>query len=473
MTTVLTNEYNGIIDNVSVNLLNREIYFDIDNPSVASLKKIKRDVTRTLIDIGYEVETNENDIKTNSQSISQSHLESCDECRKTSTKSHKSKLIRTKLSINGMTCSSCVSTVSDTLKSLPTVVKESVQVHLISSEATFVHEDSLTIDTMKEEISSVGYDIDVIESTSEVSQSNLISKFDIKGMSCANCSKTITNSLEEEKDVESVNVSLTEANLIIEHTANLSTNQIMDTVEELGYEAILILSEEKDDKKSNEERSIKIKIDGMFCHKCPEKLRSSLNELPLLSYSHEFSLDNPVLTLKYQPRTPVFNIRTILLDLSRMHPNFTFSPIESPIGSRSNAIHMTEAKSWALRVLFSGILAIIAIIMSISSTYQRKIRKVLEKNVIGLININMIIMLLISSLCYFIIGYKYHKKSYSSLKGSLRAFKRKEKNGFPYKALFTWGSMDLLVTLGTSIAYWASIVILFINAQSNRGQPVT
>ncbi|TIC07648.1 heavy metal translocatin [Wallemia mellicola] len=481
ITSVLSDELGGRISEISVNLLNKQVTFHTDS------KSARRDALNTLEEIGYQVE-NEKDYTSTFRKlrrpkgkgkardddllIQQRHLDSCQECREKEENGSKPEDIFyiTKLSISGMTCSSCTQTLSSTLKALDGIDTDSVRVNLMAAEAEFVHQHTLSFDEIIDEIQTVGYDSEII-SSAPINQHDddvtVTTKFDIEGMTCSSCSQSITSALKMVKGIVSVDVSVTNARAIVEHTRDVTVEHLVDTIEEIGFEATVVSTKSKDVEKSNE-RSVEIEVEGMFCSHCPAHLLETLNKLPLLSYSNDISLDNPFVTITYIPNPSSLTIRSLLGDISSAHPRFSLKIVEQTAStSRATAIHLSEAKVWLLRVSVSALFSIAALIVNVIGMEildeDHPIRRELERPIWGQATVGMIVMFAISTPMYFIVGWNFHKKSFLSLKASSLAIKKSKK--FPWKALITWGSMDLLVTLGTTVAYVASIAMLIIDVR--------
>lgn len=74
--------------------------------------------------------------------------------------------VTTTLSLEGMTCSSCVATIETALKSVEGV--QSADVSLLASKAIIRHVDEVTPDTLKSTVEDVGFDAEVLSSVKEV-----------------------------------------------------------------------------------------------------------------------------------------------------------------------------------------------------------------------------------------------------------------------------------------------------------------
>ena len=59
----------------------------------------------------------------------------------------------------------------------------------------------------------------------------------IEGMSCAHCVKHVTEALEELNGVKSAKVSLEKKTAVVEHSVNVTLEDMKAAVEDAGYEA--------------------------------------------------------------------------------------------------------------------------------------------------------------------------------------------------------------------------------------------
>ena len=68
----------------------------------------------------------------------------------------------------------------------------------------------------------------------------MITKLHIEGMSCGNCVRHATNALTDLTGVESAQVDLESKSATIEHSSDVSVQQLINAVNEEGYEASLL-----------------------------------------------------------------------------------------------------------------------------------------------------------------------------------------------------------------------------------------
>lgn len=120
-------------------------------------------------------------------------------------------------SIGGMTCSSCVATITRALESFPWT--ESVDVNLITNSATVVFKDRRHLNKIVEVIENVGYKAklsDVIDLSKDTAQDGCrTASIRIDGMYCQHCPGRVTEALVRFGERMSIEKSATLGNPIM------------------------------------------------------------------------------------------------------------------------------------------------------------------------------------------------------------------------------------------------------------------
>ncbi|KAI7898103.1 E1-E2 ATPase-domain-containing protein [Cokeromyces recurvatus] len=231
----------------------------------------------------------------------------------------------------GMTCHSCQTSVKDALQNdLPDVDPKSVYVNLETEMAMFITKQEPDIDAIYRVIEARGYNVEniqvihnlipppimfldekteekqnelnLITTLSVVSIENSISPptrltFQVTGMTCASCVRTIEKGLTK---LPGIDPSSVQVNLLT-HSASLTGNNldektIKEAVERMGYSAskFVFLSEvaaqPADNKTSNYQAEMI--VSGMYCSSCLVKVRNALTQLhDIIPSTIEISLD--------------------------------------------------------------------------------------------------------------------------------------------------------------------------------------
>ncbi|MCM2989756.1 heavy metal translocating P-type ATPase [Bacillus safensis] len=129
--------------------------------------------------------------------------------------------------ITGMTCAACAGRIEKGLNRLEGVEDANVNLALETSHIIYESEQ-LTPDDLKRKIQSLGYDV-VMEQA----------EFDIAGMTCAACANRIEKKINRMDGVDhgSVNFAL-ETLQVTYHPGQMSTNDIKNAVQSIGYSLI-------------------------------------------------------------------------------------------------------------------------------------------------------------------------------------------------------------------------------------------
>ncbi|MDZ5585469.1 heavy metal translocating P-type ATPase [Enterococcus cecorum] len=139
--------------------------------------------------------------------------------------------------IKGMHCASCAQNVERTIKALPGVKRANV--NLASEKLTVDYEQSqVNVDDMAQAVKGIGFEL-VKPSDTEV--------FGIQGMGCASCVAKIEQATRKLPGVASANVNLATEKLSIEYNhQELTANEIMQAVKEVGYQAFILKKDDEE-----------------------------------------------------------------------------------------------------------------------------------------------------------------------------------------------------------------------------------
>lgn len=152
---------------------------------------------------------------------------------------------RLRMSIGGMTCASCLNTITSTLSQLDGV--SDIAIDLIGNSGTVTISSHALVDKVVEAIDDCGYspEVDDVRALRPPASAKITDphaaqplrvSLSIGGMTCASCSNTITDALSKLDGVSDVVVDLigNSASLRVESKALLKI--VMETIEDVGYE---------------------------------------------------------------------------------------------------------------------------------------------------------------------------------------------------------------------------------------------
>ncbi|KAK6465577.1 copper-transporting ATPase [Scheffersomyces coipomensis] len=151
-------------------------------------------------------------------------------------------LIATSVRIDGMTCGSCSASITEALEKINGI--DSASVSLVTESGLIKHTNSVSVNVIKQAIENCGFDVTIESSKSinhnsdtEVDTSFNESKFEIQGMTCGACSASITEALENTSHIEKVSVSLLTGEALVQHSNDVTIDQIIEIIENCGFDA--------------------------------------------------------------------------------------------------------------------------------------------------------------------------------------------------------------------------------------------
>ncbi|KAJ1851540.1 Cu(2+)-transporting P-type ATPase [Coemansia sp. RSA 1822] len=150
--------------------------------------------------------------------------------------------ISTQFEVRGMTCSSCVAAIERGLQEREGI--HSVSVSLLAQRATVQHDSNVVSDTtIAQWIEGLGFEAKSLDVVSRVSKVSL----NVYGMTCASCVGMIERSVQKERGVESVSVSLALETAVIEYRpSEIGVRKLVAVVESAGFDVLVA-----DDAKNN------------------------------------------------------------------------------------------------------------------------------------------------------------------------------------------------------------------------------
>ncbi len=151
------------------------------------------------------------------------------------------------LSIEGMTCASCVGRVEKALKKVDGV--EKAEVNLATEKALIHASQPLDRALLIKAVQRAGYDVAAIQPI----------ELSIDGMTCASCVTRVEKALKKVPGVEQANVNLATERAWIQPNATVSSQDLIRAIQKAGYDAKLLQHDanEQHDKKNLEQQQLK------------------------------------------------------------------------------------------------------------------------------------------------------------------------------------------------------------------------
>jgi P-type Cu+ transporter len=178
------------------------------------------------------------------------------------------------------------------------------------------------------------------------------------------------------------------------------------------------------------------------------------------------SLEDPVIVVRYKPSPPEVTLRTIFAAIKA--ENFKPSIVKRPsIEERSRRLQEREQKHILWRILASVIIAIptfiIGIVFMTLVPKDSPAMKYFSQPVWGTTSRSVVALFFLATPVQFFIADHFHRRAWHGIyalwrKGSRTPF---------WKRFVRFGSMDLLISLGTTVAYFSSLVLLIMSSSAN------
>ncbi|CAG8707013.1 10192_t:CDS:1, partial [Acaulospora morrowiae] len=182
--------------------------------------------------------------------------------------------------VRGMTCQSCVKSVTKAVSLLPGI--SNINVSLENEEATVAYDaSSISKARIIEAIENAGFNTTSPQrenSDAKLSSGNLTITLPIKGMTCMSCVNSITRALSSVPGVNNINVSLKDENAVVDYDSTMiSQDEIVERIINCGFQVPI---EQKSDPHDEMGKSTILPVLGMTCNSCVNSITNSLKSIP-------------------------------------------------------------------------------------------------------------------------------------------------------------------------------------------------
>ena len=253
-------------------------------------------------------------------------------------------------------------------------------------------------------------------------------------------------------------------------------DRLRDAIEDIGYGAEIVTAvEDVADTPNNTERIVEFSIEGMHCESCPDRIVAALEtsttdqatDTSTTQVLQHPSLRAPVIKVGYVPNTTQdSHIRRIKSAILAVDSAFSVSVYHPPtIEERSRHLQQAERTSILRRLLCTGVVAIptfiIGIVFMSLVSKENATRKWFEEPIWGGNAARLEWALFITTTPVMLYGADaFHRRA---LKEIWTMWKPGSK--CPYlRRFYRFGSMNLLISAATMVAYIASFAVLIVNA---------
>lgn len=168
--------------------------------------------------------------------------------------------MKKQVKIEGMTCSACAASIERSTKRLEGVKSASVNLTTESLQIEF-DQDKISLDQIFNTIEKTGY---------KAVKNEVTETFDVSGMTCSACSRTVERTASKEKGVVKANVNLAQETLTITYDEDFDLNQLTKKILIQGYKVTRKKTyDEKSEKKHHELHVMRIKLIIAFIFMLP------------------------------------------------------------------------------------------------------------------------------------------------------------------------------------------------------------
>lgn len=366
-------------------------------------------------------------------------------------------LSTTTLAVEGMTCGACTSAVEGGFKGVTGV--KSMSVSLLSERAVVEHDPSLlSPERIAEIIEDRGFGATVLNTEHSSPQIPSISKIGesviqkqpdlvattvaVEGMTCGACTSAVEKGFKDVAGVTKFNISLLAERAVITHDSRvLSSAQIVEIIEDRGFDATILSSRMASDDLVTS-RNVQLKIFGLSDSASATALETALRLLPGVS-SATVNLPNLRASITHNPA--LTGVRALVETVEGLGYNALIAETDDNNAQLESLAKTREIQEWRRAFWFSLSFAIpvfltsMIIPMCLPSLDYGSFLLWLPGLYLG-----DVICLVLTIPVQFGIGKRFYYTAFKSLK-----------HGSP--------TMDVLVVMGTSAAFFFSVAAMVVS----------
>jgi Cu+-exporting ATPase len=357
----------------------------------------------------------------------------------------------TTVAVEGMTCGACTSAVEGGLKDVLGV--KSVSVSLLSERAVVEHDASLiTPGQVAEIIEDRGFGATVLDTKAPESaalssgaagnKSQLMSTtVSVEGMTCGACTSSVTNAFKDVEGVIQFDISLLAERAVVVHDPLvLPPEKITEIIEDAGFDARVINSEAQVGASSKSSRSIRLSIYGLRDAVSAVSLEDLLRQKNgVISVSINFSTSRASIVYN----SAVVGIRSIVEAIEAAGYNALVSDSEDNNAQLESLSKTKEIQEWRRAFRVSLSFAIPVFLISMIFPMYIPVLDIGKFRILPGLYLGDLLCLLLTIPVQFGIGMRFYVISYKALK---------------HRA----PTMDVLVMLGTSAAFFFSVFTMVV-----------
>ncbi|MCJ1402814.1 hypothetical protein MMC11_006035 [Xylographa trunciseda] len=373
----------------------------------------------------------------------------------------------TTLSVGGMTCGACTSAVEGGFKDVPGI--KSVSISLLSERAVVEHNAlAITPAAIAEIIEDRGFDAKVLGTTiSERQTSQTIKQrrkekavnnattttISVEGMTCGACTSAVESGFKDLAGLLQFNISLLAERAVVVHDPTvLSPDQIVEIIEDRGFDAKVLSSTVGGTEFSTTSAAVQFKLFGLRDAASATTLQTTLSQM-LGVTSCTINYATARATISHNPT--ILGLRGLVEAIEALGFNALVAESEDNSAQLDSLAKTREIQDWRRNFWRSLSFAIpVFLINMVIPLYTPALDFGCFMLIPGLY-LGDVLCLLLTIPVQFGIGKRFYISAYKSLK---------------HKS----PTMDVLVVLGTSAAFFFSVAAMIVSIISpTHTQPST
>lgn len=378
------------------------------------------------------------------------------------------------ISVGGMSCAACANSITNGVRENLKFVDDISVNNLTHSAAVRWTGSRSDVDKIIEQIEDMGFEaiLNHVNSKAVSARSNqniYVVDLAISGLTCGSCVESITRGLQSLPFITNVVINFLSHSGKVEFEGRENADEIIAKIEDLGYNAsihsISPVNSDIDTVTPTGARTISIRINGMFNDRCVDGVLESLNDISGLKIEEQPSLDNPIVTITYFPQPLSLTIRSILNTIDSIDKAFHAEVYRPPSNEERSRLMQKRARVQLLRRLFFVFIIsiptfLIGMVFMSFVAPENKIRKYLETpQWLQITRMDWALLVLTTPVMFYGADI-FHKRAFKEIYALWR-------RGSPtplVQRFFRFGSMNLLISAGTAVAYVASLFSLIFDA---------
>lgn len=370
----------------------------------------------------------------------------------------------TTVKVGGMTCGACTSAVEGAFKDVAGV--KTFSISLLSERAVVEHDAGLLApEKVVELIEDTGFDAEIVDSKEaepvvgagksrrrSIKRKLVTTTVAIEGMTCGACTSAVEGGFKEVEGLVQFNISLLAERAVLVHDPEkLSAAQIVEAIEDRGFDATVVSSVEEGVQTSSTNATVLLKVYGLPSPESAADLQQLLANIPGIS-SANINFSTTRTTIVHSPSR--IGLRAIVEAIEKAGYNALVADSDDNNAQLESLSKTKEIQGWyrALKISLAFAIPVFLISMIFPMFLPFLDIGSVKVPIIPGLWLGDVICLILTIPVQFGIGRRFYVSAFRSLK---------------HKS----PTMDVLVVLGTSAAFFfscAAMLVSIFTAQHTR-----